>query len=78
MRLGRATPGNTCLLGNVGMPDVLTFGKRDAVIEECRWRTEKVKPESDCILSSGCAISPNAPAENLRVLVESARRGGQY
>jgi uroporphyrinogen-III decarboxylase len=39
---------------------------------------EKVKPASGYILSSGCALSPGVPAENLHAMVESARRYGQY
>jgi uroporphyrinogen-III decarboxylase len=37
-----------------------------------------VKPAGGYILSSGCALSPDAPAENLHAMVESARRYGWY
>jgi len=74
----QAGRGKTCLLGNVDTSDVLAFGSPDQVKEECRWRIEKVKPNSGYILSSGCAISPNAPAANLQAMVESAQEYGQY
>lgn len=70
--------GKTCLLGNVDTSEVLAFGSPAEVKEECRWRLEKIKPHSGYILSSGCAISPNAPAANLQAMVESAQEYGQY
>lgn len=70
--------GRTCLLGNVPVSEVMTLGKPEQVEAECRWRLEKVKPASGYILSSGCALSPNAPADNLHAMVESARRYGRY
>jgi uroporphyrinogen decarboxylase len=74
----QATRGKACLLGNVDTSDVLAFGSPERVREECRWRIEKIKPDSGFILSSGCAISPNAPAANLQAMVKSAREYGRY
>jgi uroporphyrinogen decarboxylase len=74
----QAARGRACLLGNVPVSEVMTQGSPEQVEAECRWRLEKVKPASGYILSSGCALSPNAPAENLHAMVESARRYGQY
>ena len=74
----RTARGRTCLLGNVPVSEVMTLGKPDLVKAECRWRLEKVKPASGYILSSGCALSPNVPADNLYAMVESARRYGHY
>ena len=73
-----ADRGKTCLLGNVDVPEVITFGTAEKVTSECRWRLEKIKPHSGYILSSGCAISPNAPAANLHAMVESAQAYGRY
>jgi uroporphyrinogen decarboxylase len=73
-----AAQGKTCLLGNVPVSEVMTLGTPNQVEAECRWRLDKVKPKSGYILSSGCALSPNAPAENLHAMVESARRYGRY
>ncbi len=70
--------GKICLLGNVDVSGIMTRGTPAQVEAECRWRLEKVKPASGYILSSGCALSPDAPAENLHAIVESARRYGQY
>ncbi len=74
----QAARGRTCLLGNVDTSDVIAFGSPERVMAECRWRIEKVKPESGYILSSGCALSPGVPAENLQAMVESARQYGAY
>jgi len=74
----QAARGRTCLLGNVDTSETLVFGSPARVEEECRWRIERVKPESGFILSSGCAISPNAPRENLHAMIESARKYGAY
>ena len=73
----QAAQGKTCLLGNVDVPAVITFGTEQQVVEECRWRLEKVRQANGgFILSSGCAISPNAPAANLRAMVASAQEYG--
>lgn len=74
----QAARGKSCLLGNVETSDVIAFGNPERVIEECKWRMEKVKPESGYILSSGCALSPGVPAENLHAMIESARMYGKY
>ena len=73
-----AARGKVCLLGNVDTSDVLTFGTPQQVREECRKRIEAVKPESGFILSSGCALSPNTPAENIMAMIEAARQFGNY
>lgn len=74
----QAAQDRTCLLGNVAVSEVLTLGDPDQVIAECQWRLEKVKSKSGYILSSGCAISSNAPAENLHAMVNAAKQYGQY
>lgn len=70
--------GKACLLGNVETSEVLSFGKPERVIEECRWRLERVKPDSGYILSSGCALSPNAPADNIRAMIHATEEFGGY
>jgi MtaA/CmuA family methyltransferase len=74
----RAARGRTCLLGNVDTSDVIARGTPEQVMEECRWRIEKVTPETGYILSSGCALSPGVPAENIHAMIESAKRYGEY
>lgn len=74
----RGAQGKTCLLGNVDVSGVITFGTEEQVRSECRVRLEKVRDAAGgFILSSGCAISPNAPAANLRVMVASAQEYGR-
>lgn len=74
----RESRGHTCLLGNVPVSEVLTMGTPDDVYEEVRWRMDKVKPSPGYILSSGCALSSNAPAGNLHAFVAAARELGAY
>lgn len=74
----KAARGKTCLLGNVDTSDVIAFGTPERVMEECKWRIDKVKPDSGYILSSGCALSPGVPADNIHALVESAKQYGGY
>ena len=70
--------GQSCLLGNVAVSAVITMGTPSMVREECRRRLEQILPRSGYILSSGCAISPNAPAENLHAMVAAAEEYGVY
>lgn len=72
----RAARGKICLLGNVPVSEVMTRGSPEQVEAECRWRLKKVQATGGYILSSGCALSPDAPAANLMAMVESARRYG--
>lgn len=72
-----AARGKTCLLGNVDTT-VMALDSPARVMDECRWRLERVKPHAGYILSTGCALSPGVPAENVHAMVESARRYGAY
>lgn len=74
----QAARGKTCLLGNVDTSSVMTLGNPDLVKKECKWRIEKVKPHSGFILSTGCALSPGVPADNIHAMVESASEFGRY
>jgi MtaA/CmuA family methyltransferase len=73
-----AARNKVCLLGNVDTSETMLFGSPQKVDEECRWRIEMVKPDSGFILSSGCVIPPNAPVDNLRAMIESAKKYGRY
>ncbi len=44
----------------------------------CRKAIQQGKPGSRFILSSGCEVPRDTPAENIRVLVESAKKYGAY
>ena len=73
----RVSDNKVCLLGNVNTTEI-AFGQVEDVIQLCRDRLEQALPSSGFILSSGCAISPNAPAANLHAMVKSARDFGRY
>ena len=74
----RAARGKTCLLGSVDTSEVMARGRPQDVEAECRWRMKLVMPGSGFILSTGCAISPDVPEENLRAMVESVEKYGRY
>jgi uroporphyrinogen-III decarboxylase len=73
-----AAQGKSCLLGNVAVSEVMTHGTPEMVRDACRRRIEKIMPRSGYILSSGCALSANAPAENLHAMVAAAEEYGVY
>jgi uroporphyrinogen decarboxylase len=73
-----AARGQVCLLGNVDTSAIMVSGRPQDVEEECRWRIEQARPGCGFILSTGCAISPNVPEDNLRAMLESAHKYGKY
>lgn len=73
-----AARDKTCLLGSVPVSEVLTLGTPADVTREVQERLATVLPSSHYILSSGCALSSNAPAANLHAMVEAGREYGQY
>jgi uroporphyrinogen decarboxylase len=70
--------GQVCLQGNVEPSGVLLQGTVEQVKTACRRAIEQGKPGSRFILSSGCEVPRDTPAENLRAMVEAAREFGRY
>lgn len=69
--------GKTCLLGNIDT-NLLALGTAAEVEAACRELIGICKPGGGFILGPGCAMAPVTPAENIHVLVESARKYGSY
>jgi len=67
----------TCLLGNIDT-GLLMDGTPDEVDEACKQLIEIWKPDSGFILGPGCALGTTTPADNIHVLVESAKKYGFY
>ena len=76
-RLKAAARGKTCLLGNIDT-NLLVLGTAAEVDAACRELIDIAKPGGGFILGPGCAMAPATPAENIHVLVESARKYGSY
>lgn len=72
------TGGRVCLQGNIEPSGILFQGNPTQVEVACRKAIEQGKPGSRFILSSGCEVPRDTPAENIRVLVESAKKYGAY
>ena len=65
------------IMGDVH-PNLLAFGGAAEVEAYCARLIREVGQEGRFILSSGCEVPPNAKPENVRVMIESARRYGRY
>ena len=72
------TGGQICLQGNIEPSGVLFQGTVEEVRAACRQAIEQGKPGSRFILSSGCEVPRDTPAENLRAMVEAAKEFGVY
>jgi len=67
----------TCFLGPIDT-SLLLEGTPGEVEDACREAIEIMAPDSGFILGPGCALDPEAPAENIHALVESAKKVGIY
>lgn len=73
----RLVPPETVLMGNVNPSDPLYLGTPDKVDAAVKGIIESTKGRG-LIVSSGCAIGANTKPENLKALVDSARKYGAY
>lgn len=76
-RARKVLGGRYTLMGDVH-PSLLTRGSPTEVKAYCRRLIREVGKEGRFILSSGCEVPPNAKPENVRAMIESARRYGRY
>ena len=67
------TKDRVCLQGNVEPAGVMCLGTPAQVRNACRTAIEQAGPPGRLILSGGCEIPRDTPAENLRAMVEAAR-----
>ena len=68
IRLARETAPNLCFKGNLDPVSILLQGSPDTVYAEAVKLTMAIGPRK-YILSGGCELVPDTPAENLRALV---------
>lgn len=61
------------LIGNIDPSGVLALGTADEVRERTIELLSVYKNSNRFILNAGCAIPPNTPAENLRMMINTAR-----
>lgn len=76
MKLAREVVPERCtLMGNIDPIDPLYLGTPEQVLNKAKEIFHAVRGKG-LILSSGCAIGPNAKPENIAAMVEAAKRYG--
>ncbi|MDP2337034.1 MAG: uroporphyrinogen decarboxylase family protein [Bacteroidota bacterium] len=63
----------TALIGNIDPSGVLALGTVDSVQKKTLELLTVYQNSSRFILNAGCAIPPNTPSENLKMMIETAR-----
>ncbi len=66
-----------CLFGDVPST-MLAFGGKTEFIDYCRKLIDVVGKNGGFILAAGCEIPPNARPENVKAMIDSARKFGVY
>lgn len=69
----RLADGRCAILGNINPSDPMAFGNPDEVDRLCRAAIEATHGRN-FILSSGCALGRNTKPENVRAMVEAAKK----
>jgi len=73
-RIFRYFNENTTFIGNIDPANVLALGTTDLVKEKTLELLELYKNSNRFILNAGCAIPPETPPENLKIMIETARK----
>jgi uroporphyrinogen decarboxylase len=73
-----AVHGSTAVMGTVDPSAVLTLGTPEQVREAARQDIRILGAGGGFILAPGCALPYEAPDENIRALVETAKTEGRY
>ncbi len=61
-----------CLMGNIST-SLMAVGDPEAVTEATRELIQKAGKQGNLIVSGGCGLSANVPAENMRAMIGAAR-----
>lgn len=72
-KICKAFNNNTTFMGNIDPTGVLAFGTVDDVQKKTLELLTLFKNSNRFILNAGCAIPPETPSENLKMMIETAR-----
>lgn len=70
-------PESTTLMGNIDPSGILYLGTREDIEGSVKNLVEATEGKG-LIISSGCAIGANVPADNMRTFIKAARKYGSY
>jgi len=62
------------IMGNVHPLRILLEGKPDDVVKACRENIDRFAGDGGYILCSGGGLSPGTPIENVKAMVDTARK----
>jgi len=74
----RIVAGRSTLLGFVDPANVMGMGSASLVRQHCEEALRVLAPGGGFILSPGCALPIETPAENMKAMVEAAKARGVY
>jgi uroporphyrinogen decarboxylase len=77
-RCREATNGKAILIGNIDPSGIMALGTSEEVIEQSRKAIQTMGKYGGFILSPGCTLPANTPAENTSAIMEAARQFGRY
>ena len=67
-------PEEVYIIGNIDPVEVVELGSPDEVVSRTSDLVSMMALKDNFVLSTGCAVSPSAPIENVRLFVETGRR----
>ncbi|MDY7034213.1 MAG: uroporphyrinogen decarboxylase family protein [Thermodesulfobacteriota bacterium] len=74
MALEDQIPDDVCIIGNVDPVEVIELGSQDDIISRTSDLISMMALKDNFVLSTGCAVPPSAPVENVGIFVETGRR----
>ncbi|MGD0152817.1 MAG: uroporphyrinogen decarboxylase family protein [Thermacetogeniaceae bacterium] len=70
--------GRIAVSGGIDPSNILFLGTPEEVEEHIKRVIESLPYQTGAILQPGCGLSPNFPLENLKAMIEAARKYGSY
>lgn len=77
-KIKQATLGKTTILGVIDPSGILDLGTPQQITNKAREDLAILAPGGGLIMSPGCALPHQTPAENIHALIETVHRYGRY